>query len=449
MDEIIDSIDKDTQETAYINYRSIVEKALDNLTDKTKDVVELAYPTLYNFGEDKALDKLATNEELDHRKSIDYIMSKKAAVGDEAKFDQDARKSEFGGKIKTVSDDMKQRLLNIVKDRVSGKDNLREIIREKRKIYDEELSKATDQELRHQIKQDIKALYTKERYKLNRIIRTESMNSAARAQLLRYRQQGVKEVTLQTSRDDNVCAKCDNLERSGKTWEVSKLINLGHYPLSTITHPQCRCVFHPIIQDITIDNNVGLIKNVPRNETDRVRKYVKETGFKDKVETVKNLADDPRFMEFRTNYYVKKGYPRDKAKVLAENDREKLRGKVTQITIGKGKDEKTLVDQKAQKANSYVYILAKVHAKKIWDSERMKQLREDTKDYYEKRRSLRYSGKKSFFNGIARLSEKSYFLEAFAHYLTHPEVLKEVDPEFYEYLKKEIFKGKEYIKNQL
>jgi len=57
--------------------------------------------------------------------------------------------------------------------------------------------------------------------------------------------------------------------------------------------------------------------------------------------------------------------------------------------------------------------------------------------------------KKLFFSQRARASAKQYFLEGYANYLTHPEILRDVDDELFKLLKVKMFKGKEYIKNSI
>jgi len=375
-------------------------------------------------------------------------MKKAVRAADRYKLDMERRRSEIGGKIKVLTDDIKQQIIDGIRKNIENKSLVRQILKDKKKIFDVDLSNATEKEVRDQIRQNIKDLYKGQKYKIERAVRTESINTAARAQLLKFQEAGMEEVSLETSHDPRVCPKCRNLERSRKTWDIDKLLLLGSYPLTTLTHPQCRCVFHPIIPEITLGNDVGRIKNIPKNETDSVKRLSKEIEFVSPIKFVDDITQHPRFMEYRILYYERKGYPTGKAKLMAELDKNKLQGKVTNLTVGTGKKTEVLLDVKADRNERFVYLISRIQAKRIWERKISgKKIRDDMREFFKARKfdRMNLSGaKKLLFNREARNTPKSYFIEGYANYLIHPEVLKEIDSELFEYLKTNLFKGKEY-----
>jgi len=406
---------------------------------------------LYSAGDEIATEKLASAVEIERkRKSFENTLSKKAAkAADRYKLDMENRRSQIGGKIKTLSEDIKRDIIKGIEENVSNKSLVRQILKEKRKIFDTELSKATDEEVKKQIKEKIREIYDKYKYKVERAVRTEALNSSARASLIKYKDLGIKEVSLLTSHDPKVCPKCRNLERSKRTWDVDKLLVLGQYPLSSITHPQCRCTFHPVTQELDYSNDIGKIKNVPKNETESVKRLSKEIEFISPIEFTDDITKHPRFMEHRIEYYRRKGNSLAKAKMLAENDREKLSGKVTHLTTGTGKNTKVLLDSKADKDERFAYLISKINGKRLWERKSSKkEIRPEINDMFKNKkfeRTKMKGPKKLLFNRKARETAKQYFIEAYAHYIVHPEVLKEIDPEIYKFIKDSVFKGREFI----
>jgi len=431
------------------NYEHYINNAF---TDVHKDVHEHvvgSLPHLYSFGDDKAEEKTATIHSLKNKFSIENTLFKKIARStDRHKMDMEYRRSHVGGKIKTLADEMKNEILKGLDDHINASILMKNIMRKQRDQYDKELAQTSDNELRQHIKGKIKELYSKQQYKIERVVRTEAMNVVSRAQLLRYQDRNVKEVYLETSHDERVCAKCRNLERIKKMWDISKLLLLGAYPLSSITHPQCRCTFTPVINEIELGNDVETIQNIPRNETKEIERLAKEIKVTVPIQFVDNITETPEFIENRTKHYVKAGDPLFKAKLLAENDQAEMKGQVATLTVGQGKDKKILIDIRANKSNRFTYIISRIQAKYIWGRRSSKQtiIPEFNKLFKQKHfdRTLD-SHKLLFFSRNARKTVKEFFCEAYAHFVVHPQVLKEVDRDVFDYLKFHVFNGRDFL----
>ena len=431
------------------DYKKYLINSLNDVYEDVFSHVEKTLPQLYMFGDDKAEEKTASIHTLKNKYSIENTLFKKIAkTSNRHKQDMEYRRSHVGGKIKTLTEDIKQEILKGIDDHVNASPLMRDIVRKQRDRYDEELAKTNDAELRKQIKQKISELYSKQKYKIERAVRTEVLNVVSRAQLLRFEQMDVKEVFLETSHDEKVCAKCRNLENTKKIWDISKLLLLGAYPLSTLTHPQCRCTFTPVIPEIELDNDIGEIKNIPRNETKDVERLTKEIEFTVPIHFVNDITETPEFLENRIQYHVKKGDPPARAKILAENDQQELKGQVATLKIGIGKNKKILLDVKANKTNRFTYLLSKIQAKQIWERYTSKNtIRPQIQKIFDSKHFDRTlsSHKLLFFSRKARSTAKEYFSEGYSQFIVHPQVLKEIDREMFDYLKFHIFNGRDFL----
>ena len=451
MNIIYQTIDDHNGKIESLDYRNLLTKAFDKIENEAVERLDKSLPYLYSAGDEQATDKLSNITQLKQKYSVENTISKKAVrAHDKYKEDMDNRRNQMGYKIKSLMGEMKDKILGGIQKGINRQPLLENVIKEKRKLKDKELAKQTDAETRVEIKKEIKELYTKEKSKLNRVIRTESINSAARAQLLKFQEADITEVRIYTSHDETVCAKCRNLERSQRVFSVDKLISVGAYPLSTITHPQCRCVFMPIIPDIEEGNDVGRIRNIPRNETNTVRRLVKDIELDQPIEFVEEITDHPVFVPVRQQYYEKSGIPSARAKLLAENDQSKLRGKVNTLEyVDSSNVKRVLLDVKADRDERHAYKLARIKAKDIYDAPDNKKIRNAIRALYKEKSKVGkdQSYKKLFFNAPSVANDRTYFVEGYAHYVVHPEVLKEYDPELYEYIKLNIFKMKEFMRH--
>lgn len=451
MEKILKNIDDHPGYLEAHNINRYIHDILDTFGDDMVEHVSQSYKQLYSHGDSKAEEKTATIHELKNRFSVENTLFKKMAKSfDRHNLDMEHRRSNLGGKIKTLTEDIKNQVVDGLSNHMNASPLIKEIISKQRDRYDEELAKTSDKSLREEIKKKIRELYTKQKYKVERAVRTEAMNATSRAQLLRYKEMDVKEVGLETSHDLRVCAKCRMYEYTKKTWDIQTLLLLGAYPLTTLTHPQCRCTFVPVINDVEYDNNIGEIKNIPRNETSNIERLVKEIEFTTPIEFVDDITGTQDFLDSRTQYYVNKGENLARAKIQAENDVHKFKDKVSTLTVGTGKNMKVLLDSKANKSNRFTYLVSRIQAQRIWDRvDSKKTIQPKIRDLFKEKRFERMKSKthkQLLFSRQARGSAKEYFSEGYAHFIVHPQVLKEIDPELFNYMKYNIFKGRDFLK---
>jgi len=145
------------------------------------------------------------------------------------------------GKVKSITDQqMKRDILEALSRPGAAAKNptamANEIIRQERR----KLEEAIDD--RKVLKEEIKSLYDNMLWRVQRITRTETANAYWLSTLTGYREQGFTKVKFNShtaeQRTCTICLALDGTEHSIETL----LSEGGRYPLSTLTHPQCRCV---------------------------------------------------------------------------------------------------------------------------------------------------------------------------------------------------------------
>jgi SPP1 gp7 family putative phage head morphogenesis protein len=143
--------------------------------------------------------------------------------------------------VKSVTDrELRRKILERLTDPGATSENptkmANEIIREERRRLEKSV------EDRDKLKEQIKGLYDDQLWQIQRITRTETVNAYWIAQLTGYRDQGIEQIKFNShTYDQKTCAIC--LALDGTAHDIDAILRQGgRYPLSTMTHPQCRCV---------------------------------------------------------------------------------------------------------------------------------------------------------------------------------------------------------------
>ena len=157
----------------------------------------------------------------------------------------------------TVTDDMKKKILDALTEPGSYSDSVMDLanklIKEQRTDLESDPSIGTKE-----LQERVRELYETQLYNIQRIMRTESINAYAQANLRGFQEQGIEKVKWNSHHDlkpdgknrtCNVCLALDGVE-----FEVAYMLSLGAYPLATISHPQCRCFLSPVIVFVSFDD---------------------------------------------------------------------------------------------------------------------------------------------------------------------------------------------------
>jgi SPP1 gp7 family putative phage head morphogenesis protein len=160
-------------------------------------------------------------------------------------------------KVKSITNsDLRTRILEKLTS--AGSENVNpielanQIIKEEAEKKKEKLKNTVDEESRAQLKGQLKALYEGQAYQLQRIMRTEAVNGFVLSQLMGFREQGIEKAQWNSHNDLSTCNLCKTLNT--QQFDVEYLLSEGgRYPLTFLSHPQCRCWFTPVIAYVTLD----------------------------------------------------------------------------------------------------------------------------------------------------------------------------------------------------
>lgn len=228
------------------------------------DQVSNAFTGLYSEGKDFAYEPTGFRQKkLDNlrKRSSKTAFVREAITIDthEDKLMLDHIKQTALQKVKTITNqEMLQGILQgLTEPGASNKNPLQladEIVREeaeKRRLQTDYY----DAESRAILKQQLRDLYENQLWKVQRIMRTEAVNGFVVAQLQGYKEQGIAKVMWNSHHDERVCPKCRALD--GTQFEIDALLANGNrYPISTESHPNCRCWLTPVISYVTFDEFV-------------------------------------------------------------------------------------------------------------------------------------------------------------------------------------------------
>ncbi len=119
--------------------------------------------------------------------------------------------------------------------------------------------------------------------KADRLVRTELMHTINTAQIETYKMDGVTKVEWYTADDERVCSDCGSMH--GRIFDIKEVGN----DVEVIAHPNCRCTYLPVIDDIesiefqtdTVDNSgkSGIIKE----EDIKIYKSLGAAAFRDDI----------------------------------------------------------------------------------------------------------------------------------------------------------------------
>jgi SPP1 gp7 family putative phage head morphogenesis protein len=151
-----------------------------------------------------------------------------------------------------AADALRERLREGLVTGASTADVLRAALR----LDEEEAAAAarSPEELRRALRQ----IWEKTRTDYQRILRTETINAYSKLQLQEWYDQGIRRVTRHSIDDMRTCAKCRQLSAPGHNiFMIEDLLRLDHpvtenpdAPGTFLTHPNCRCTFAPLVEDL-------------------------------------------------------------------------------------------------------------------------------------------------------------------------------------------------------
>lgn len=334
-----------------------------------------------------------------------------------------------------------------------------------RGILQDEISDL-DIEQTDDLREAVRRIWDRTRNDLLRVIRTETVNAYSRVQLQEWADAGIRQVTRHSIDDDITCAVCRALSRPpGNVYDIVDLLALD-YPVtqdprdrSWLTHPNCRCWFEPIVEDIwqeveELERDVfGDFQNrdtkaltVPIDSQDHVQKMLREMSTPVTMQFVKKIEETPEWQAWRLQSLIDEGVDPERARTMVSD--ESFSGTLTEWT---SLDGVRFIADSAKDIGHITFPMARAEAEKKWDEVSQDWVRQR---FYQKKnevgmtleeQGIQIFGGEPFVNIPASNSARDYFIESYAFYMVNPSVLQILDTPMYDWLNENVFHGREFL----
>lgn len=454
------------------DFKYIYLRYFNNVLSESVEPFAIYFKSIMDSGRENALKQLGFDRQACRR------MRREAADDSYLKDSID----EAFSRVKTVGDDVVEELRK--KWLATGTSN--DVVKT---FLLEQEQQARDQGLtRAQMKQKMMDIWHDQRYLVERIVRTETINAYAKSQLQEWFDQGFKQVERIEVNDLKTCDKCRALAQpsnniyfiedilqgkltGGKNDEISSAV----YPVSYNSHPNCRGSYRLISsfqsfedfskmlenletngpqefhnpQDIRSEDGRSIVQNVPMEYQKQVQQAVNDFGPSYGIRFVPEITDDPDWksdqLEDLLRLYSLSDAEEHLSILQAEN-----RGKILQY---KTKSGNILVSGDAGSVNYVVIPVLRQHSEEVWNSlpDYQKKWIQDRYDekikemgYTLKDQGIQIFGESPFVTPLAKESAKDYFCEAFVNYSADPARLRYMDQPAYDWLRDNVI-SHEYL----
>lgn len=438
--------------------------AYDDVTLDISTPYTIYYKSIMDSGRDRALKDLGIGREARRK------MRRTAAIGDT--YIQDSLDKSFR-QVKTVGDEVIQQLT----DKWTGTGGTTGIVKD---LLEEYETKAREEAVtREDLKRSLYEIWQGKRYILERIVRTETLNTYARAQLQEWYEQGVRKVERHEIKDMKTCPLCrDTL--AGKIYDVEMLLNGGYvnngissaeYPISFDSHPNCRGSFTPIVNwsvfedfekmfldpdamkefqnasDVVTPDSTA--ENVPIEYQEQVQQALEDFGPDYKIKFVPEITESVEWQKDRLED-LRQYYSEGEAQARLNLEKGENRGKLVQYT---SRDGKVIVSGSAGNVNNIVVPILREHAHQAWgaaneDQKAWVKERYDSKmaemDFTLEEQGVQIIGETPFVSPLAKESAEDYFVESYSAFVADPTRLIYFDSKMYDFLRGN-FIDREYI----
>jgi len=316
------------------------------------------------------------------------------------------------------------------------------------------------------LREAIRRVWGRTRNDLLRVIRTETVNAYSRVQLQEWSDSGIQNVTRHSIDDDLTCAVCSALSRPpDNIYSIGSLLALD-YPVtqdptdgSWLTHPNCRCWFEPIIEDIwaeveemekdlfgDLQNRETKALTVPIDSQDHVEKMLREMSSPVTMQFVKKIEETPEWQDWRMQNLVDSGTDPGRARSVVSD--ESFSGTLTEWTSDSGTH---YIADSSKSVGHITFPMARAEAEAKWEEVGQDWVQAR---FYQKKSELGMTleeegiqifGGAPFINIPASNSPRDYFIESYSHYMVNPAILQVVDGPMYDWLNESVFHGREFL----
>lgn len=407
--------------------------------------LQLYYRGLVNSSRDDAYMDLGIVREARMK-----MLRKKAAIGNNDSVYEKAVDRAFT-KVKTVSHDV----IEDLKERWLANGGPTDVV--KNFLLDEEENLRGEALHREDLRERLKQLWMKRRYIIQRIIRTETVNTHGTVQLNEWYEQGIREVERYEINDLKTCSLCRALALPGRNVYMIEDLLRQDYPVTYISHPQCRGGYRPRqnwsvfddfeqklndftnVQDIQGENG-SVAKDVPIEYQTQVEKALNDFGPDYDIKFVPDIVDSKEWQTDRQKYW-ENFYDAHDATVRVDLEKDDNRGKYIQYITDDGQ---VLVSGDAGDINRVVIPVLREKARQAYYGLEEADRQWVDEEYDRKKKEMGYTleeegvqiiGKVPFISPLAEHSAADYFVESYTSYVADPTRLFYLDKRMYDFLR--------------
>jgi SPP1 gp7 family putative phage head morphogenesis protein len=320
-------------------------------------------------------------------------------------------------------------------------------------------------------------LWDQQRYVYQRIVRTEMMNTYARASLQEWFDAGYTKVIRREINDNKTCTYCRTVD--GMEYKIADLLELD-YPLiqdaitkEYVGHPHCRGTFvlkfddwdyfiappgetYDVIRDVLSES--AQVSGVPAEYASAIENALAYNSLGKDVIVTPDIVDHPDWLTAERERITKemgKGVSQIRVDSELADVQESLRGQLASYELPTGE---VLMSGSSVYDATPSWLVVRLAARDAWNES--DTVREAVTALYDMRKKLAKStldedgieiiGSPStdayagFFNVSAAIDPQNYFVEGYSTYQTDSYKLEFVDLMLYQYLKDSVFNGREF-----
>lgn len=452
MESVLDEYEK----KGYLNLNDL-NRAIDNhyglVVDEMEKPLRLYFRGLVNSSRENAYKSIGFEREARRK-----LIRKKAAIGDTDEAYEDAVNRAFT-KVKTVGKDV----IEDLKDKWTEQGGPSDVV--KSFLMEQEEQLRSEPLSRDELRERLRQLWVEKRYIIQRIIRTETVNTSAAVQLQEWYEQGIREVERWEIDDLRTCTLCRTLARPGSNVFLIEDLLKEQYPVTFCSHPQCRGSYRPRVnwsvfddfskrlegfqntQDIDVEGSKA--EAVPIEYQEQVEKALTDFGPDYKIKFVPDITESEEWKQDRIDYW-KEHYGQREAEARVELEKSENRGKLVQYTTTNGV---VLVSGDAGDINRIVIPVLREKARQTflnasqrdrnWVEARYNKRKKETGMTLEQG-GVQIIGGTPFISELAGNSPEDYFVECYTNYVADPTRLLYMDNDMYQFLR-EKFMNREYL----
>lgn len=453
-----------------------IRETVEAVNDQSSKPLNTSLTSIYTRSRDEAVTKLKRS-----KTGRRYLSRHRASLSDDRQRNLDQSLDGAFVRINTVSSEVIDRIremLHSTPNDVSG-DVVKTLFAE---FNEQELAGLTEEQLLARLGE----LWNNQRYVYQRIVRTETMNMYSKAALHEWWDAGIRRVIRREINDHRTCPYCRSID--GNEYDLEKVMALD-YPLiqdpdtgSYDGHPNCRGSFEPVVSfgdwddflpppgaaftDTTqVDVGGTTVSGLPVELEDSIRKTLEDHDLERNVQVVPDVVDTNAWLEAERQRLLDEAERENRPlsdirlDMQVQESAESQRG---QISLYEDPDGNLLVSGFSFFADDPSWFALHQKALDIWAGMPL-PLQDEVRQLYDNKVAesegvletdgvqvigTPTAGVAGFITPAASQDAEFYFTESYSLYYTDSYKLEFLDVPMYQWLKTNVFNGREFQRGE-